>query len=325
MTICAAETSAPSSQYRSCVRGASIGAITASGTTVSPFDSRQIALVETFANQAVIAIENARLFEAEQTSKRELQESLEQQIATSQVLQIISSSPGDLQPVFDAILANAVRFCEAKFGNLFLREGDTFRAVAVHGPPTDYVEWYRREPVLHKADITNVPLGRLGHSKKVIHILDLREDQGYLEHHPRLVALVESAGARTILGVPMLKGNGLIGAMFIYRQQVRPFTDKQIELVSNFARQAVIAIENTRLLNELRESLQQQTATADVLKVISRSACAMRMTRRSFKCLAMVCASSRTVGGYPSEVRLDSTRYLFCVGALWGVPSSTGE
>src|SRR5262249_24675782 len=173
---------------------------------VSPFDSRQIALVETFANQAVISIENARLFEAEQTSKRELQESLEQQIATSEVLQIISSSPGDLQPVFDAILANAVRFCEAKFGNLFLCEGDTFRAVAVHGPPTDYVEWYRREPVLHKADITNVPLGRLGYSKKVIHILDLREDQGYLEQHPRLVALVESAGARTILGVPMLKG-----------------------------------------------------------------------------------------------------------------------
>jgi GAF domain-containing protein len=146
--------------------GSPIGALAVGRSQVGPFPSGQIELLKTFADQAVIAIENTRLFEAEQASKRELQESLEQQIATSEVLQIISSSPGDLQPVFEAILANAVRLCEAKFGNLFLREGDTFRAVAVHGPPTDYVEWYRREPVLHKADITNVPLGRLGHSKK---------------------------------------------------------------------------------------------------------------------------------------------------------------
>ena len=247
-----------------------IGAITVGRAQVGMFSEALIALLKTFADQAVIAIENVRLFEAEQQRTRELTESLEQQTATADVLKVISSSPGELEPVFQAMLENATRICEAKVGNLFLREGDHFRAVAVHGE-SDYADWFRREPVVSLPDHPGTPITRVTETKQVLHISDLRNDQSYLSGDPRIASLVDSAGARTHIVVPMLKESELIGVIVIYRQEVRPFSDKQVALLTNFASQAVIAIENTRLLKELRESLQQQTATADVLKVISRS------------------------------------------------------
>src|SRR5262245_45080795 len=257
--------------------GVSIGVLGLTRLKPRPFTDKQIDLITTFADQAVIAIENVRLFEAEQARTRELSESLEQQTATSEVLKIISSSPGGLEPVFNAMLANATRICEATFGNLFLREGHIFRAVAVHSNSQGYD--LLRKPVIDLRDNPGVPLDRLVTAKQVIQIPDLRTDQSYIQRNDRVVALVEIAGARTLLDVPMLKDNELIGVIVLYRQEVRPFTDKQIELVKNFAAQAVIAIENTRLLSELRqrtddlsESLEQQTATGEVLKVISKSA-----------------------------------------------------
>jgi signal transduction histidine kinase len=250
--------------------GEVIGVIIVGRTEVRPFTKRQVALVETFADQAVIAIENTRLFEEVQARTRELAEALEQQTATSEVLGVISSSPGVLDPVFEAMLANATRICEGKFGIMWLCDQGGFRSVALHNAPLAFVEERRRHPIVHPPQDTG--LARLAESKQVEQIADIRALRSYIERDPFVVASAELGGHRTVLNVPMLKDDDLVGAMSIYVKEVRPFTGKQIELVTNFARQAVIAIENTRLLNELRESLQQQTATADVLKVISRSA-----------------------------------------------------
>src|SRR5262249_53481696 len=238
-----------------------IGVIEIDRQEVRPFTDKQIELVSNFAKQAVIAIENTRLL-------NELRESLQQQTATPEVLQVKSSSPCELEPVFQAMRTNSSSVCEAKFGHLVLYDGEVFRAAYLHDVPQAYRELWDRGPVRPGP---KTGLRRVLDTKQVVHIADLAAEPAYAERDPLRVATVEIAGGRTFLGVPMLKENQLVGAIIIYRQEVRPFSDKQIELVSNFAKQAVIAIENTRLLNELRESLQQQTATADVLKVISRS------------------------------------------------------
>jgi GAF domain-containing protein len=232
-----------------------IGVITINRQEVRPFTDKQIELVKNFAAQAVIAIENTRLL-------NELRQSLEQQTATAEVLRVISSSPGELDPVFKEMLEKATQICGASFGTLLLFEGNAFRRVAAHNAPHEYVQFADREPFI-RLDRAH-SLDRLTKTKEPVQIADMAEAE---PNSP----LTKLGGARTYFAVPMLKENELIGAIGIYRQEVRPFTDNQIELVKNFAAQAVIAIENARLLNELRQSLEQQTATSDVLKVISSS------------------------------------------------------
>ncbi len=259
--------------------GVLVGTISIYRQDVRPFTAKQIELVANFANQAVIAIENARLLNELRQRTDDLTEALEQQTATSEVLQVISSSPGELEPVFQTMLENATRICGAKFGALYLCEGETFRGpVATNGVPPALAEELRRMGPRRPAP--NTALGRLARTKQTAHVADVLTEEGFFEIPRGFTAplLTKLAGARTLVAVPMLKENELVGAIMIYRQEPRPFSDKQIELVTNFARQAVIAIENTRLLKELRqrtddlsEALEQQTATSEVLQVISSS------------------------------------------------------
>ncbi len=242
---------------------------------VRPFTEKQIELVANFAAQAVIAIENAQLL-------NELRQALEQQTATSEVLRVISGSLGDLQPVFATMLENAIRICDAKFGNIYRWDGDALHLMASYNTPAAFAEARGRSP---NRPGPQTPAGRMIATKTFVHVPDLAAYPAYAERDPWTVSGVELAGVRTLLVVPMLKEDELVGGFTIYRQEVRPFTDKQIELVKNFAAQAVIAIENARLLNELRqrtddlsqrtteltEALDQQTATSEVLRVISSS------------------------------------------------------
>jgi two-component system, NtrC family, sensor kinase len=240
--------------------GVAIGAIVLRRTEARLFSERQIALLQAFADQAVIAIENTRLLNELRQRTDDLSEALEQQTATSQVLQVISASPGALQPVFEAMLEHATRICEAAFGSMLLREGNMFRRVALHNAPQPYAQFSQKEPVFG----ISKTLARLLAAKQAAQVIDMAVAEP-------ASPIARLGRARTLLNVPMIKEKEIIGVIGIYRQEVRPFTEKQIELVTNFAAQAVIAIENTRLLSELRESLEQQTATADVLKIISRS------------------------------------------------------
>jgi two-component system, NtrC family, sensor kinase len=252
-----------------------VGAISIYRQEVRPFTDKQIALVSNFAAQAVIAIENTRLLTELRQRTDDLTESLEQQTATSEVLQVISSSPGELQLVFQAMLENAVRICGAKYGMLYLSEGDGFRTVAMHDVPRAFAEKRGREPVVFPP--AGSPLGRIVLTRQVAHIADIRTEPAYAENRP-LRDLADLGGARTLVAVPMLKDNELVGAIVIFRQELRPFTDKQVELVKNFAAQAVIAIENTRLLNELRTRTNELAQSVGELQALGEVSQAVNST-----------------------------------------------
>ena len=224
-----------------------IGVIEIDRQEVRLFTNKQIELMTTFAAQAVIAVENARLLD-------ELRESLQQQTATADVLKVISSSPGELQPVFDAMLANATRLCQASYGHMWLCEGNAFRTVALHGALPAANQWQSGALFHGGPDVPSVHAVR---TRQPVHVVDLRTTKAYLTGDPLARAGADIAGIRTLVAVPMLKENESIGVIIIYRKEVRPFTDKQVELVMNFAHQAVIAIENTRLLKEIQDKNRQ--------------------------------------------------------------------
>jgi class 3 adenylate cyclase/putative methionine-R-sulfoxide reductase with GAF domain len=260
-------------------------------------------------------LENARLLNELRQRTTDLSESLEQQIATSEVLRVISSSQGELEPIFQATLEKAVRICDAKFGNVYRWDGDALSLVASHNTPLSLIEERKRTPFRPSR---KTPFGRVIAKKKTVHVVDAAAEEAYFERSPSIVAAVELGGIRTYVAVPMLKGDQLIGIVSIFRQEVSPFTAKQVSLLENFATQAVIAIENARLLSELRQSLELQTATADVLRIISSSPSDLRPV---FDAIAENAA--RLCHGFDVYVQLregNLVRYVAHYGGI--IPSS---
>src|SRR5437762_2370679 len=252
--------------------GVALGAITVTRRQVEPFTDAQIELLKTFADQAVIAIENVRLF-------TELGDALEQQPATAEVLGVINASPGDLAPVFDAMLKQAMRHREGVEDGLNVYDGERFCPMVALGVPK-MVEWLRqRGPVRPGSGTT---MERIARGEGVIHISDVRDDVAYQRGDPTRRALVDIGGCRTLLSIGLRKDNVVLGVITVYRQEVSPFSDKQVALLQNFAAQAVIAIENTLLITETREALDQQTATAEVLRVINAAPGCVREVLKTF-------------------------------------------
>ncbi len=243
--------------------GALLGYINVYREVAGAFSDKQIALLQNFAAQAVIAMENARLI-------TETREALDQQTATAEVLQVINSSPGNLTPVFDAMLDKAMRLCSAQFGQLGIYDGDVLSLGAVRGPP-EIVSYMKSRGPVRPIKGNNSTIERLARGENVIHVADARDDDAYREGNPNRRALVDLGGCRTLLNIALRKDRLLLGTIEVYRQEIRPFTDKEIALLQNFAAQAVIAIENTRLITETQEALDRQTATAEVLQVINSS------------------------------------------------------
>src|SRR5262245_44038595 len=257
-----------------------VGAIGVANFNPKVFSDKQVALIKSFADQAVIAIENTRLL-------NELRESLQQQTATADVLKVISASPGELDPVFREMLENATRICDASYGAMWLREEDAFRNAAFHGAlPAAFTERWR-SGMMSRLD-SNTPLARAAQSRKPLQVADLRDDQAYRDGQPLTVTAADPAGIRTLLAVPMLKDDELVGAIVIYRKEVRSFTDKQVELVKNFAAQAVIAIENARLLNELRARTNELAQSVGELRALGEVSQAVNSTLELEKVLTTI-------------------------------------
>ena len=269
--------------------GRAIGALVVYRNVLRPFQPAELQLLQSFADQAVIAIENARLLNDLRQRTDDLSELLDQQTAISDVLQVISSSPGDLQPVFASMLENAVRICGATFGNIYRFDDGALRLAASCNVPPAFAEARRQTPHRHGAKTVS---GRMLDTKSVIHLADAREQEAYIvDRDPGVVAAVELGGVRTLLAVPLLKDDELIGSFTLYRQEVRPFTDKQVALITNFASQAVIAIENARLLGELREFARatdgDRRRAARHLQFAGRSQA--RCSRRCWKAPTRIC------------------------------------